>query len=53
MSKSKEKWTKETLEAKVRPLFDQKWTVAEVARSLGMSRQRMYKLCADLGVKVK
>ncbi len=45
--KSKVKWTNEKLELEVMPLLEDGFSVEQAARSLGMSRQRLYKLLKD------
>jgi len=43
-------WTNEKLEKEVMPLIDKQWSVAEIARSKGLSRQRLSKILKDSGL---
>lgn len=47
------KWTPETIEAQVAPLLGQGWSIIEVSRSFGMSRQRLSKILKDNGYDMR
>ena len=40
-------WTKEEVDDKIYSLVDKGWSVQQIATSLGLSRQRVYKLLKD------
>ena len=42
-------WTKEEVDVKICSLIDKGWSVQQVATSLGLSRQRVYKLLKESG----
>lgn len=48
-----EKWTDEAIEAQVSPLLGMGWSIIEVSRSLGMSRQRLSKILKDKGYDMR
>lgn len=48
-----EKWTDEAIEAQVSPLLGMGWSIIEVSRSLGMSRQRLSKILKDRGYDMR
>ena len=37
-------WTLEKYEAEIAPLLEKGWTIAEIARTKGLSRQRLHKI---------
>ena len=53
MTVKREKWTQAKVDKEVSPLLKKGWSVQEMAKALGMSRQRLYKILSDLKKEAK